>query len=131
MLLYIAKNFLVHIENPTRRENKSQGVLHSKKVAFVFIDSFLSIHVKISRHAIWYLNIMLKNGAEYFECRFENLINSSFPPSKTKKKRVKKSSFRNLPFCREKLRKTSQTERGKTREVLHEPCDFWDGDACA
>ena len=36
------KNFIVDIETPTRHENKSQGVLHAKKAALLFVSSFLS-----------------------------------------------------------------------------------------
>ena len=43
--VHIAKTFLVH-RNSNTTSNKGRGVLRSKKVAFVFIDSFLSLHVQ-------------------------------------------------------------------------------------
>ena len=57
----VFKNFIVHIEAAARRENKSQGVLHAKKAAFLFIDSFLSSPHMYENISSQYRKFNLKN----------------------------------------------------------------------
>ena len=65
----VFKNFIVHIEAAARRKNKSRGVLHAKKAAFLFIDSFPAYRY-VRKYIVTVLGIeklIQKNWPEYLD----------------------------------------------------------------